>query len=123
MVKKRIKELKTLYKKPSYRFDENPEKYLKISNDIEKNGFDYEKSKILITSDNFIINGHHRHYILKSIYDDDYLINVRQLPINRLTYLISTNIIFIPTLPVMLLIYFITKLFKKKKNSYENEFK
>ena len=60
MVEKRLKDLKTLYKKQSYKFETQPEKYLKIRKDIEKNGFDYKVSKIFISSDDYIIDGHHR---------------------------------------------------------------
>jgi hypothetical protein len=112
MTEKRLKDLKTLYKKQSYRFDDNPEKYLKIKKDIEKNGFDYKVSKILISSDDYIIDGHHRHSILKSIYDDDYIINVIKMPINRITMLILWNIFFILTVPVLIPFFLIGKIMK-----------
>ena len=114
MVEKRLKDLKTLYKNPAYQFGKNTDRYEKIYNDIKNNGYDYKKSKITVSSDNFIINGHHRHYMLKSIFNDEYVIKVRQVPINRLTYLISYNILFIVIFPFFLLLFLMTKLFKKK---------
>jgi hypothetical protein len=123
MVEKRLKDLKTLYKKPGYNFLSDSIRYGKIYNDIKNNGYDYKKSKIIVSSDNFIINGHHRHYILKSIYNDDYVIKVIKVPINRLTYLVFYNILFISVLPIILLLFLISKLFKKKNDdSVDNIF-
>lgn len=112
MVEKRLKDLKTLYKKQSYRFESQPEKYLKIQKNIEKNGFDYKVSKIWISSDDYIIDGHHRHYILKSIYSDDYTINVIKIPINRIMMLILWNILFILTVPILIPFFLIGKMMK-----------
>jgi len=112
MVEKRLKDLKTLYKKQSYKFETQPEKYLKIRKDIEKNGFDYKVSKIFISSDDYIIDGHHRVSLLTSIYGYDYIINVRKMPINRITMLILWNIFFILTVPVLIPFFLIGKIMK-----------
>ena len=42
-------------------------------------GFDYSKSVIVVTSDNYIVDGFHRHKIMCDIHDLDYEIYVKKI--------------------------------------------
>jgi hypothetical protein len=51
----------------------------KIEEDILENSFDYNKGMITVTSDNLISDGHHRYFILKKNFGDNYEIKVRKM--------------------------------------------
>lgn len=57
----------------------NEPKYKQMELEILQQGFNYEKSYIYLSSDNFIIDGHHRFQILKCNYEDSFLISVYRL--------------------------------------------
>jgi hypothetical protein len=116
MVEKKIKDLKPLYKVSSFRFEENPEEYEKIYNEIKKNGFNDKVSKIFVSLDNHIINGHHRIEILKKIYGDEYVIKVRRIPVNRFVYLSFMNLLVFLFLPILILLFFINRSIKILRN-------
>ena len=110
MVERKIKDLKPLFKVKSFRFKGKPEMYEKIYNDIKKNGFDYNVSKISISIDNHIIDGHHRVAILKKIYGDDYTIKVRRIPIYKFVYLSFMNLVVFLLSPILILLFLIHKI-------------
>jgi len=116
MVEKKIKELKTYDKNPTYQFEHQPKRFLKLYEDIKENGFDYKKSNIWVTSDYHIINGHHRHQILKKLYGEDFKVKIHRLPINKLTFSIITFLLFITILPILILFYLINRLIKILRN-------
>lgn len=51
------------------------------------NGFDYSKSVIVVTSDNYIVDGFHRHKIMCDIYGLNYEIYVKRILLNRFFYI------------------------------------
>lgn len=53
--------------------------YKQIEAEILEKGFDYNKSHIYLSSDNFIMDGHHRFEILKRNFEDSFSINVYRL--------------------------------------------
>lgn len=63
---------------PEYTPKISSEYYTKIKEDILKNGFDYKKGLITVEKLN-IIDGHHRYFILKDIFDDEHEITVLEI--------------------------------------------
>jgi hypothetical protein len=47
--------------------------------DILERGFDYSKGHIYVTSENVVMDGHHRYFILKKHFDDSLLVTVYRL--------------------------------------------
>ena len=45
-----------------------------IEHEILMSGFDYSKSHIYVNSKKYIVDGHHRYFILKKHFDDSYMI-------------------------------------------------
>ena len=100
----KLSELKTLQKFQKYSWLKQDKELLYES--LVSNGYDTKKGKIKITYDKYIVDGHHRHYLLCKIHNGDYKIDVVRLPFNRLLYvsvLFLGSIIFLP----LLFVYYI----------------
>jgi len=80
-VKLKLSEIKS-EKKSEFRVNEKPELFNSLTY-----GFDYDKSIIVVTSDNYIVDGFHRHKIMCDIYGLDYEIYVKKIILNRFFYI------------------------------------
>jgi hypothetical protein len=81
IVKLKLSEIKS-EKKSEFRVNEKPELFNSLTY-----GFDYDKSIIVVTSDNYIVDGFHRHKIMCDIYGLDYEIYVKKIILNRFFYI------------------------------------
>lgn len=87
-------------------------KHYFIQDDIVKNGFDYKMGHIIVTSKNFIINGHHRYKILKDNFGENYKITViKLLDVNNI-YVLFFKLLF--TRIIVNLLWLFTKKRKEK---------
>lgn len=108
----KLKELKPLTKNPHYSWYE-PRKRL-LYDSLVENGYVKKKGVIKVTYDNYIIDGHHRHYILSKFYGDEYVIEILRIPINRKIYVGFLYLLTIIFIPFLLIYYIITKVFYGK---------
>jgi len=104
MIKVKLSELKTINDRQVYYW----EKKEKLINDVYLNGFDYKKGCIKITSDFYIIDGHHRCRILGDKFGTDYEVYVKQLIINRFVYIFILSSVLILLSP-LIIIYMLIK--------------
>jgi hypothetical protein len=103
---KKLKELKISPLNSGIKFGDDYDWDFLI-NKIKSEGFNPEKyGYITISSNNVILNGHHRFKILKKLYDDDYEIKVRRL---RLHYFLLLTVGLLIILPITLIFNFIKK--------------
>ncbi len=82
-----IGDLKPMFKNEIYNWESDDKRKLYVS--IVTNGYisNFNRNSVLITKDNYIIDGNHRSQILKRIYSDDYQIKVKRWSIKRNNYL------------------------------------
>lgn len=97
-VKVKLSDLKTINNDQLYYWVKKE----KLIKDIKLNGFDYKKGVIKISSDFYIIDGHHRCKILGEMFSYDYEVYVKQIKINRKTYIIILSSILILLSPLIL---------------------
>jgi hypothetical protein len=105
----KLNELKTLQKLQKYSWFKKDKELL--YNSVVSNGYDIKKGKIKITYDNYIIDGHHRYYLLSKIHDGDYKVDVVKLPFNRSMYVGVLFLISIIFLPVLFVYYILLKIY------------
>lgn len=84
--------------------------YRQIEYEILEKGFDYNKSHIYVTSKKYIVDGHHRYFILKKHFDDSLLITVYILTEmnSRYSYIFKVSL-------VHLFVWFYKTLFRREK--------
>jgi len=84
--------------------------YKQIEKEILEKGFDYNKSYIYVSNKKYIIDGHHRYFILKKHFEGTFLITVFVLTDmnSRYLYILKMSI-------VHLFVWLIRFLFKRNK--------
>lgn len=80
-----------------------------IEYEILEKGFDYKKGHIYLTSENIIIDGHHRYFILKKNFDDSLIITVYKFMDVNNRYFYLFKLLFIH------LFVWLVRLFKKEQ--------
>jgi hypothetical protein len=96
---------------PEYRPNLSSEYYQKIKSDISINGLDTNKGVITVKKNN-IIDGHHRYFILKELFDDDYEITVIEL-LDRHNVILHYSFLFFIIKPIKLFYRFFKRFFYK----------
>jgi hypothetical protein len=94
--------------------------------DISSKKFSENKGEILVDRNNKIIDGHHRVFLLKKYYGDDYTITIEKLLVPKLIYFISVFSIAYTLIGISFLIekiFFLIKKIIKTPKKYFNGFK
>jgi len=94
--------------------------------DISSKKFSENKGEILVDRNNKIIDGHHRVFLLKKYYGDEYIITIEKLLVPKLIYFISVFSLAYTLIGISFLIekiFFLIKKIIKTPKKYFNEFK
>jgi hypothetical protein len=94
--------------------------------DISSKKFSENKGEILVDRNNKIIDGHHRVFLLKKYYGDEYIITIEKLLVPKLIYFISVFSIAYTLIGISFLIekiFFLIKKIIKTPKKYFNGFK
>lgn len=94
--------------------------------DISSKKFSENKGEILVDRNNKIIDGHHRVFLLKKYYGDEYIITIEKLLVPKLIYFISVFSLAYTLTGISFLIekiFFLIKKIIKTPKKYFNGFK
>lgn len=105
----KLNELKPLQNNQQYSWFKENKKSLYDS--LVSEGYDTKKGRIKVTYDNYIVDGHHRHFLLNKIHGNDFNVDVIKLPFNRKMYVSVLYGISIMILPILFIYYILWKIY------------
>lgn len=105
----KLNDLKPLEQNQRYFWFKENKKSLYES--LLNNGYNVKKGRIKITYDNYIIDGHHRHFLLNKMYGGDFNVDVIRLPFNRKIYVSVLFGVSILILPILFIYYIILRIY------------